>query len=170
MTTTNGLSRRSRKGGIAQPLLDRFEVRKLEPRTLPRALRAIAEWSHPCSAGRGDCLQTEGLQDCLLALCVLGKGEVSLEGLLARKLAPLCCLSPARARAVPNLGEVAPAVLRTHVRVFEGQQAGADAAIQVLLGEPLSLTYGLALVRFFFLGLFGVGRKIRWLSLLAGRK
>ena len=138
MTATKGLSRGSRKGRIAQPLLDRFEVRKPEPRTLPRTLSAIAKWSHPCSAGRGDSLQTEFPQDGLLAPCVLGKGEVSLEGLLASKLAPLRCLGPARAWAVPDLEEVAPAVLRTHVRVFEGQQARADAAVHVLLGEPMS--------------------------------
>ena len=146
MTTTNWLSRGSRKVRIAQPLLDRFEVRKLEPRTIPRVLIATAEWRHPYSAGRGNCLQSEGLQDGLLALRVPGKGEVSLEGLLGRKLALLCCLSPARAWAVPNLGEVAPAVLRTHVRVFEGQQAGGNAAVEVLLGEPLSWTYVLVLV------------------------
>ena len=120
MSTTNGLSRGSRKIRIAQPLLDRFEVRKLEPRTLPRAFRAIAEWSDPRSAGRGDRLQTEGPQGCLLALCVPGKAEVSLEGLLAREHAPLLRLSPARARAVPNRAEVGHPVLRTHVRVFEG--------------------------------------------------
>jgi len=160
MSTTNELSRGSRKIRISQPLLDRFEVRKLESRTLPRALRAIAEWSDPCGAGRGDFLQTEGLQDCLLAPCVLRKGEVSLEGLLAREHAPLFRLGPARARAVPNLVEVAHAVLRTHVRVFEGQRAGADAAIRVLLGVPSSLTCGPVFVRFCFLGLLLAGRKI----------
>ena len=157
MTATNVLSRGSRKGRVAQPLLDRFEVRKAEPRGLPRALSAIAKWFHPFGAGRGDCLQTERLEDGLLAACVLGEGEVSLEGLLASKLAPLCCLGPARAWAVPNLFEVAPAVLRTHVRIFEGQQAVAEAAIHVLLGEPMSSTCRLVLGRFFFLG---VDRKV----------
>jgi len=119
MTTTNGLSRGSRKVGIAQPLLDRLEVRKLKPRTFPWTLRAIAERSHPLIARRGDCRKVEDLQGCLLTFCELGKEEVTLERLVARKPAPLLRLSPARAWAAPNLGEVAPAVLRTHVWVFE---------------------------------------------------
>ena len=119
MTTTDGLSRGSRKVGIAQPLLDRLEVRKLEPRTFPWTLRAIAERNHPLSARRGECPKIEDLQDFLLTLCELGEEEVTLERLVARKPAPLYRLSPARARAAPNLGEVALAVLRTHVRVFE---------------------------------------------------
>jgi hypothetical protein len=157
MTTTNGLSQGSRKVRIAQPLLDRFKVRKLEPRTLARALRAIAEWSNPCGAGCGNCpSRPRTLRTASLHSCVFGKGEageVSLGGLLARELAPLCCLRPARAWAVQNLGEVGHVLLRTHVGVFEGRQAGADAAVQTLLRGPLSLTYTFILVCFFFLGL-----------------
>ena len=129
MTTTNGLSRGRRKVGIAQPFFDRLEVCKLEPRTFPWTLRAIAERSNPLSARRRDCLKVEDLQSCLLTLCELGKEEVTLERLLARKQAPLCRLNPARAWAAPNLGEMVLAVLRTHVRVFEGLQAGADTAV-----------------------------------------
>jgi len=129
MTTTNGLSRGSRKVRIAQPLLDRLEVRELEPRTFPWTLRAVAERSHPLSARRRECPKIEDLQGCLLTLCELGKEEVTLEGLIARKPTPLYRVSPARAWAAPNLGEVALAVFRTHVWVFERLQAGADAAV-----------------------------------------
>ena len=129
MTTTKGLSRGSRKVRITQPLLDRLEVRKLEPTTFPRTLSAFAERSHPLSARRWELLKIEDLQGCLLTLCELEEVEVALECLFARKPALLCRLSSARAWAAPNLGEVAPAVLRTHVRVFERLEAGVDAAI-----------------------------------------
>jgi len=129
MTTTNRLSRGSRKVRIGQPLLDRLEVRKLERSTFPRTLRAFAERSHPLSARRRECLKIEDLQGCLLTLGELEEVEVALECLFARKPALLCRLSPARAWAAPILGEVALAVLRTHVRVFERLQTGVDAAI-----------------------------------------
>jgi len=127
--TTNRLSRGSRKVRIHQPLLDRLEIRKLEPSTFPRALMTLAERSHPLSARRRECLEIEDLQSCLLTLCELAKVEVALECLFARKPALLCRLSSARAWAAPILGEVAPAVLRTDVRVFERLEAGADAEI-----------------------------------------
>jgi len=129
MTTTKGRSRGSCKVRIAQPLLDRFEVRKLEPATFPRTLSAFAERSHPLSARRREFVEVEDLQGCLLTLYERAKVQVALECLFARKPALLCRLSPARSWAAPDLGEVAPAVLRTHVRVFERLQAGVDAAI-----------------------------------------
>jgi hypothetical protein len=63
-------------------------------------------------------------------------------------------------------------MLRAHVRVFEGHEAGADAAVQVLLGDPVALTHGLVLVLGFFImiGLILAGRKIRSLVPLAGRE
>jgi len=149
MTTTKGLSQWCRKVRIAQPLLDPLEVCKLEPNTFPRTLMALAERSHPLSARRRECLKIEGLQSCLLTLCELAKVPVALECLFARKPALLFRLSLARAWAAPNLGEVAPVVLRTHVRVFERLEAGADAAIEVLLGDPSSLTYRLVLACLF---------------------
>jgi hypothetical protein len=162
MTTRNGPNWRSPKVRILQPPLDRFQVRKLELWTLPRTLGALAKRSHPLSAGFGDCLPTDDLQGCLLAVRKLGGEPVSLQSLLARKPARLSLLRPARAWAAPTLLKVALAVLRTRMRVIEGLQAGADAAVQVLLGDP-SLTRGLAglgLVRLFFFGLVRVGWRI----------
>jgi hypothetical protein len=115
MTTTNGLNRRSPKVRILQPPLDRFQVRKLEPWTLPRTLRALAERSHPPSAGFEDCLQTDDLQGSLLAVRKPGEEQVSLQGLLARKPTRLSLFRPARAWAAPTLLEVALTVLRTRV-------------------------------------------------------
>ena len=150
MTTLNVLSRRSPKVRIPLPPFHRFQVRKLEPRTLPRTFRTLAEPSHPPSAGLR-CRLTDDLQVCLLAARKLWGIQVSLQGLLARKPAILYRLLPARARAAPTLVKVALTVLRAHVRVFEGFQAEADAAVQVLLGDP-SLTCGLGFVRLFFGG------------------
>ena len=117
MTTTNGLNRGSLKVRVLQPPLDRFEVRKFEPWTLPRTFSAFAEGSHPptAGAGLGECLQTKGLQSFLHALCKLGEEQVSLQGLLARKPALLSRPRPARAWAAPNLGKVALTVLHAHV-------------------------------------------------------
>ena len=55
------------------------QVRKLELRTFQRTLRAIAEWSHPRSARRRDCLQIEDFSTASLILCMLGEEEVLLE-------------------------------------------------------------------------------------------
>ena len=117
MTTTNGLNRGSLKVRILQPPLDRFQVRKFEPWTLPRTFSALAERGHPPTAGAGlrECLPTKDLQSFLRALCKLEGEQVSLQGLLARKPALLSCPRPARAWAAPNLGKVALAVLHAHV-------------------------------------------------------
>ena len=117
MTTTNGLNRGSLKVGILQPSLDRFQVRKCEPWTLPRTFGALAERGHPptAGAGLGECLPTKDLQSFLRALRKLGGEQVSLQGLLARKPALLSRPRPARAWAAPNLGKVALAVLHAHV-------------------------------------------------------
>jgi hypothetical protein len=112
MTTLNVLSRRSPKVRIPLPPLDRFQVRKLEPRTLPWTFRTLAERSHPPSVGLGECRLIQG---CLLAVCKLGGIQVSLQGLLARKPAALLRLRPARARAAPTQVKVALTVLRAHV-------------------------------------------------------
>ena len=110
MATTNRRNWGSHEVRIAQPLLDRFGVYELEPRTFPRTLRAIAEWGHPLSAGLRDLLETDDPQDRLLALCELGEEEVALEGLVAREPALLGRLSSTRAWAAPTLEEVAHAV------------------------------------------------------------
>ena len=108
-TTTNGRSRGCCDVGIERPREGRFEVRKLEARRFPWSLRATVEWSHPCGAGHEDCVETdsEGPQDHRPAICVLGEVEVSLEGLVARELAPVRRLGSARAWAAPDVGEEA---------------------------------------------------------------
>jgi len=160
-TTTNGRSWGCRNVGIERPLLERFEVRKLEARTFPWSLRAIVEWSHPCGAGHED---RKVRRTTRLGICVLGEVEVSLEGLVARELAPVGCLGSARAWAAPDVGEEAlcGAVLHAHVRVLEGPQARADPAV---------LTCGLVLVRSFIrLDFARVVRRMCWPSPLVGRK
>ena len=161
MTALNALSGRSPKVRIPLPPLDRFQVGKLEPRILPRTFRTLAELVHPPSTGLrvyrlADGLQLQGF---LLAVRKRGCIQVSLQGLLARKPAAPLRLRPARARAVPTRVKVALTVLCAHVLVFEGLQAEADAAVQVLLGDLL-LARWLALVRFFLLTLDRIGRRI----------
>jgi hypothetical protein len=129
MTATKVLSWGSPVVRIPKPLLHCFDVCHLVHGTLPRALSAIPEWIKPCIAGRGDGHQTNGPQRGRLALCELPTGEVSLQRLPPRKLAPLFRSSLARAWALPDLGEVPHAMLRTHVRVFEGHEAVVDAAV-----------------------------------------
>ena len=115
MTTLNLLSRWSPKVRIPLPTLHRFQVRKHEPRTLPRTFRTLAEPVHPPMTGLWECRLTDDLQGCLLATCKTGGKQVSLQGLLPRKPAILSRLLPARARAAPTRVKVALTVLRAHV-------------------------------------------------------
>lgn len=56
-----------------------------------------------------------------------------LERLVAREPTPVCGLRSARC---PGEREVARAVFHAHTRVLERREAGANAAIQVLLCDP----------------------------------
>ena len=109
------LSWRSPKVRIPLPPLHRFQVRKHEPRTLPRTFRTLTEPVHPPRTGLWECRLADDLQDFLLASCKTGREQVSLQGLLPRKPAVLSRLLPARARAAPTRVKVALTVLRAHV-------------------------------------------------------